>query len=87
MTPQTYALAEIAARWNCSHSTVLALVRSGQLPAIDISTAPTRRSHYIVRGEDLQAFEALRTVRPVTAPAARRRRTKVRPSEVIEFIQ
>ena len=84
MTAQTsYTLAEIAERWRCCHSTVLALVRSGALTAIDIRTRPTGRSRYLVMAESLEAFEDHRTVAP---PAAtQKRRAKARGRDVIEF--
>ena len=80
-----YTLADVAARWNCSHSSVLALVYSGDLAAIDISTNPAGRSRYIVPADALDAFEQRRTVAP-PAPAPKRR-AKVRRSDVIEFFK
>lgn len=83
---QTYSLAEIAERWGCSHGTVLSHVRSGSLRAIDISTRPSGRSRYIVRTEDLEEFEQRRVVS--TAPVStKRKRVKIRRSDVIEFIK
>jgi hypothetical protein len=84
MTDQTvYTLTEIAERWRCCHNTVLAHVRSGALPAIDLKTRPTGRSIYRVTAEALDAFESRRIVAP-PAPAPKRR-TKVRDSDVIKF--
>lgn len=65
-------LAELAKRWRCSHSTTLAVVRSGQLRAINIGTG--RRAHYIVPIEAVEEYEAARTVRPPTPKQSKRRK-------------
>lgn len=54
---QTYSLADIAKRWGWSYSSVRRLVKSGQLPAIDVATKPQRRSYYRVLAKSLNAFE------------------------------
>ena len=76
-----YSLADIAVRWNCCHSTVLNLVRRGDLRAINIGTG--RRSRYVVTAEALDDFEARRTVTP-PAPAPKRR-VRVNRGDVIQF--
>jgi len=78
------SLAKIARRWTCSHSSVLTLVNRGDLPAVDISTNPRGRSRYIVRVDDLEAFEAARTTSP-PPPPTKRRRVRVPKNAVIEF--
>lgn len=83
MSKHAFTLAEVASRWSCSHSTVLSLVRSGELTAIDISTNPAGRSRYIIRADDLDAFECRRTVAAPVAPA---KRPKIKRRDVIEFI-
>ncbi len=84
MSKSFYSLAEIASRWGCSHSTVLTLVRSGNLQAVDISSNPGGRSRFIVPAESLEDFELLRTVTPPSTPV--KRHVKVRKRDVIEFI-
>jgi len=84
MSKKSFTLAEVATRWSCSHSTALAHVRSGELHAIDISTKPEGRSHYIVPAESLEAFESRRTVAAPSPPA--KRRAKIKRRDVIEFI-
>jgi hypothetical protein len=81
---QTYTLAEIAARWGCSHSTVLSHVYTGELRALDISTNRRQRSRYIVPGDALAEFEQSRAT-PPPEPPPKRKRVKVRQGEVIEF--
>ena len=74
---------KLCERWQCSHSHVRNLIRSGELVAINIGTKG--RSRYIVSAEALEAFETRRTVAP-PAPAPKRR-AKVRRSDVIEFFK
>ena len=85
MSPQFHSLGQIATRWGCCHSSVLSLVRSGELSAVDISTNPSGRSRYVVPAESLEAFEARRTVSPTSAPA--KRRPKLRRTDIVEFIK
>lgn len=86
MTKETFTLADIAERWCCCHSTVLAHVRSGRLPAIDISTNPSKRSRYVVRANDLEEFEHRRTVAPIEV-TPKRRRARIRPSQILDIIK
>ena len=79
-----FTLPQLVTRWGCCHSSVLTLARSGELGAVDISTAPGGRSHYIVPAEALEEFESRRTVKPPAAPA--KRRAKVKRQDIIEFI-
>jgi hypothetical protein len=83
-TKEHYTLAEIAERWGICHGSVLTLVYVGDLRAIDVSTNPKGKSRYIVRTEDLLAFEAARET-PPAEPPPKRKRVKVRQGEVIEF--
>jgi len=85
MSKQSYTLAEVAERWSCCHSSVLSLVKSGELSAIDISSNPAGRSRYIVPFDALADFEARRTVSPPSAPT--KRRPKLTRRDVIEFIK
>lgn len=80
-----WTLQEIAQRWNCSHSTVLTHCQTGELRAIDISTNRRKRAHYLVPDESLRSFEESRSTPQPEKPVARRKRVKLRPSEVIEF--
>ena len=83
MNKQSYTLREIADRWSCCHSSVLSLVKTGQLTAIDISTNPSGRSRFIVRADDLDDIESRRTVSPPVTPP---KRVKVKRPDVIQFI-
>jgi hypothetical protein len=79
----TYTLAQLCERWQCSHSHVLNLIRSGALVAINIGTGA--RSRYVVTSESLKDFEQRRTVSPPTPTP--KRRAKVRRSDVIQFFK
>ena len=85
MNEPFYNLTEIATRWGCCHSSVLSLVKSGQLTALDISSNPSGRARYIVSADALDEFELRRTVSPPSPPV--KRRAKVRRGDVIEFIK
>lgn len=85
MSKPFYTLGGVAERWGCSHSTVLALVKSGALVAIDISSNPRGRSRYVVPADALDDFELRRTVSP--APVPTKRRPKIKPGGIIEFIK
>ena len=37
--PPMLSVADIAARWGCSHQVVLALIRAGELPAVNLSAS------------------------------------------------
>ena len=84
MSKSFYNLAEISTRWGCCHSSVLSLVRSGELSAVDISTNPRGRSRYVVAAESLEDFETRRTITPPSAPT--KRRAKIKRDGIIEFI-
>jgi excisionase family DNA binding protein len=79
-------LAEVAKRLRISHSSALTLVRSGQLPATDVSTHSAGRRRYIVLASDLDEWLRSRAVRPPAA-ANRRRRRVARPVNVVDFIR
>jgi len=77
-------LAQIAQRWGVSHSSVLSLVYSGALVAVDVSTNPKRRSRYIVRVTDLEAFEESREQQPIP-DVTRCKKVRVPKGAYIEF--
>lgn len=81
----TFTIAQLCERWNCSHSSVLALINRGELQAIDISTNPATRSRYVVSAEALEAFETKRTTRP--PEPGRKRRVSAPVGGVVEFFK
>ncbi|MFZ5833471.1 MAG: helix-turn-helix domain-containing protein [Planctomycetota bacterium] len=79
---RTHSVPEIAARWGCKPSKVIALIRSGQLVGIRIGGGDAK-PRYRVRPEDLARFEQSREVQP---PARRGRKPKPqRPAGFIEY--
>ncbi len=72
--PQYLVLQEVADELRISYSSVLSLVRSGALSAIDVSTNPRGRSRYIVPRASLEQLLEARAVVPTAAPARQRSR-------------
>ena len=66
-------VAGVAARLKAGEHKVLALIHSGELPAVDVSLKPGGRPRWRVLPDDFDAFLARRTFSP---PAPRRRRRK-----------
>jgi transposase len=71
---------ELAAQWGVSRKTILRLIRTGELPAIDASPNPGKggRTCLLIDLADIAIFEERRAVRPPAprAPRAPQRRTK-----------
>ena len=59
---------------------VLTLIRSGELPAIDVSLHPGGRPRWRISADDLETFLARRTRRP-DPPRKRRRRASTAVTE------
>ena len=72
MKKQRIGVSAVADRLGVSHSGVLNLIRSCELPAINIAPA-RKRASYRVLVDDIDAFEERREVRP---PVPRRRLAK-----------
>ena len=64
---------EVAAAWGLSPDKVLRWIATGELHAINVATRATGRPRWLIDEADLAAFEARRSVRPVTCPPKRRR--------------
>lgn len=74
---------QIAKEWGIRVATVLAWIRSGELPAIDVSAKPgVSKPRFLVDRAELEAFERRRSVRP---PQQKRRR-RPQPRDVIQFV-
>lgn len=72
--PSYHAPAEVGERFGISTSAVLSLIRSGALPAVNVSPPGTRRPRYRISESDIAEFLERRAVRPPAAPARRRKR-------------
>jgi len=80
---------ELAAQWGVARKTILALIRSRQLPAIDISPGepgrgPGRRTFLIDVG-DIAIFEERRTIQPPERKTQRRRKKKSEADGITKF--
>lgn len=63
-SPDTFVgTAATRRRLNVSHPTLIRLIRSGELPAIDVSTTPGV-PRYRIREADIQKFIQTRAVTP-----------------------
>ena len=71
---------ELGKQWGISPDKIVGFIRSGELPAIDISTnRDSPRPRYLIDRADIQAFEAARAVVP-PAPKIKRRRRRRDPA-------
>ena len=71
----------VADAWGISPDKVVAWIRAGELRAINAATRIGSRPRYLIDVDDLAAFEAMRSIQPLT-PTRRRRRHN---QDVIEF--
>ena len=71
-TPTKLTPPELAQRWGVNPTKVLALIRSGELRAVNLATRPNGRPRYRIDLADVAAFESARSTVP--APKPRRRR-------------
>lgn len=71
---------EVASLYGVEPAKVIAWIRAGELPAVNLATRPdARRPRYRIREADLDVFEQRRAVKPPSPPATRRpRRTSER---------
>lgn len=60
---------ELARYWRVSNHTIRAWIKSGELRAINLALTALHRPRYLVRWEDIETFESLRTNRPITSSA------------------
>ena len=79
-------IADVARSFSCSRDVIAALIKCGDLPAMDISPnrgRPGHRPMWRIRPEDVEAFLASRKSGPETAVPKRRRR---QDKKVIDFV-
>ena len=66
-------------KWGASEQTVLAVINSGELPAINIASRVGGRPRWRISDEAIAEFEASRTTTKPTPPAPRKR-TNTQPT-------
>lgn len=81
--PRTaFAVKAVADRYGVAEHTVLGWIKTGELRAVNVGTAPGKKKpRWRITQVALEAFEAARTAVPVLAP----RRKRSRQAELIEF--
>lgn len=73
---------EVGRRYGIKPERVIAMIRSGLIRAIDVSSVGSQRPRFRISEADLHAFENAREVRPPPSKPTKKRRSK---SDVIEF--
>ncbi len=81
--PHHLSVTELCERWACKRELVYELIRTHQLPAINIAASEKARPLFRVRESDVVAFEAGREVRQPT-PRKKPRRVS---EKITEFIK
>ena len=77
LTPST-----LAAIWGCKPATVIAMIRRGDLQAVNMAVNPAGRPHWKITRHAIRDFERART----TEPLPKRKRQRV-PRNVKEFFK
>ncbi len=67
---------QLARRWGVAADKVNALIRSGQLRALNLATDPNGRPRYRIYLSDVERFEQARSNKPPLPKAQRRRRRR-----------
>jgi hypothetical protein len=73
-TVRDLTVTEIAARKQVKPHVVLALIRSGELPATNWAAPGSKRPRWRIAPSDLAAFETRRAAVPAQQPAPKRKR-------------
>jgi hypothetical protein len=75
---------EVAREYGVEPAKVLAWIRAGELPAINLATKPTGRPRFMIREKDIEAFEERRAAKPPVARTPRRKRAQ---TDIIQFFK
>ena len=75
---------ELAARWGKKASTIIALIRAGELRAIDVSLGRAR-PRFLIDVTDIAVFEERCAVGPPPSPTPRRRCAKAEPQGFVRY--
>lgn len=65
---------QLAKRWGVDADKVMALIRSGQLRAMNLAVNPKGRPRYRIYEEEIRRFEEVRSTKPPIEPMRRKRR-------------
>lgn len=81
-----WTIPEIAERLQVDRDTVSAWVRSGQLPAIDITKAASKKPRWRITSEAFSGFlQARSNVKPAVDIKARAKRAPKRPAGWVDY--
>jgi hypothetical protein len=70
---RAWTVTELAERFVCKPHAILALIRAGELRAVNIAAPGANRPHWRILPNDLAAFEARRAAVPAQQPAPRKK--------------
>jgi hypothetical protein len=76
-----YTTADLAARWRIGQGKILAWIRSGGLPAVNVAATVLGRARFVVLPEAVLEFERRRS----TLPPPRQARRKKTTQQIIDF--
>jgi len=65
---------------------IIALIRSGDLPAINVGMG-SKKPRFLIGPDDIAVFENRRRVQPAPAASPRRKRTESKPAGWINYSQ
>jgi hypothetical protein len=83
-----YSVGQIAEERGVANTTVLAWIRSGELPAeLNSRSRSSKRPHYIISAKAYDEFKAKRATVPFTAPARMQRQPPTRTDAHAEAVQ
>jgi hypothetical protein len=71
-----FTVAGLARRWHIGPDKVRALIRKGELVAVNVATDPCGRPQWRILAESVHAFETLRASSPPPPKAPRRRQRR-----------
>ena len=74
MSDRTLTVKEAAGRFGVTQHTVLSWIRSGELPAIDVSRKRGGRPSWRITPDALARFERARTAMPAPEPIRKQRK-------------
>jgi excisionase family DNA binding protein len=73
--------AELARLWRCSTDTILALIHSGELRAVNVALTPHGRPRWVIDQGEVDSFQRRRANGVIT-----RDRRRARPATVTEYV-
>jgi hypothetical protein len=85
-TRNTITAKALADEWCCGLNKVHFFIRSKQLRALNLARDPNGRPRYVIKRDDIEAFERAREVGTSTETQRPRQRRRRKDSEYIEIV-